>query len=76
MKKIAWWQSVIAATLAYYSLKYWLPDLFDATEQTRDFLALIAPISTMGLLLLAAKQLYDTDQKQQKANQSPHKSKQ
>ncbi len=65
MKKIAWWHSVIAATLFYYGLKYWIPDLFEATEQTRDFLELLAPISAMGLLLLAAKQLYDTDEEQE-----------
>ncbi len=64
MKKIAWWHSVIAATLSYYGLKYWLPDLFEATEQMRNFLELLAPISAMGLLLLAAKQLYDTDDEQ------------
>ena len=59
MKGFPWWGSVLLAICAYYGLKYWLPDLLGQDENQKAFLALLAPICAMGLLLLAAKQLYD-----------------
>lgn len=61
MNRFPWWFSVLLAILCYYSLKYGLPQLIAADERLSDLLSLLAPISAIGFLLLAAKQLYDGD---------------
>lgn len=60
MKRFPWWGSVIVAIGCYYLFKYGLADLY-GTGETADFFKLLAPLVAMGFLLLAAKQLYDTD---------------
>lgn len=59
-----WWLSVLLAVICYCTLKYLVPQL----QPTSPALAKLfqaapsfAPIVAIPLLLLAAKQLYDTD---------------
>lgn len=63
--RITWWVSVIIAVCCYCGLKYLVPALHPASPFLQK-LALaapsFAPIITIPLLLLAAKQLYDTNE--------------
>ena len=59
MKRFPWWGSVILAVAAYYGLKYGIPKFMPIDSSTARFLALLAPLAAMALLLLAGKQLYD-----------------
>ena len=61
MRKFPWWLSVILAIGAYCGIKYGIPRLTGADHRLAGLAQLLAPIFAMGLLLLAAKQLYDTD---------------
>lgn len=64
-----WWVSVLLAILCYCTLKYLVPQLQPASPGlARLFQAApsFAPIVTIPLLLLAAKQLYDTDTPKEK----------
>ena len=47
------------AVVAYNGLKYGLPKIMAIDSSTAEFLALLAPLAAMALLLLAGKQLYD-----------------
>lgn len=59
-----WWLSVLMAIASYCTLKYLVPELHP-TNLTLQKLTLaaptFAPLVTIPFLLLAAKQLYDTD---------------
>lgn len=70
MNRFPWWLSVILAILCYYSLKYGLPQLIAADDRLSGLFALLAPISAMGFLLLAAKQLYDGNETKQSEDQA------
>ncbi len=61
MKRFPWWGSVILAIITYYGLKYGLATYLGDTAPLVRFARLLAPILTVGFLLLAAKQLYDDD---------------
>lgn len=57
-----WWLSVVAATVTYCLLRFVFPELSTENEQLNTFFSLapdLAPVLTIPLLLLAAKQLYD-----------------
>lgn len=59
-----WWLTVLAAIATYSGLKYILPQIKSQNEFITTLAEIgptIAPILTIGLLLLAAKQLYDKD---------------
>jgi hypothetical protein len=58
-----WWVSVLLAVCCYCGLKYLVPDLHPASpflQKLAEAAPAFAPIVTIPLLLLAAKQLYDT----------------
>jgi hypothetical protein len=59
-----WWVSVLLAIVCYSTLKYLVPELQSTSptlEKLIEAAPSFAPIVTIPLLLLAAKQLYDTD---------------
>ncbi|KJS01721.1 MAG: hypothetical protein VR65_08225 [Desulfobulbaceae bacterium BRH_c16a] len=59
-----WWVSVLLAIVCYSTLKYLVPELHSANPTLGKLIEAapyFAPIVTIPLLLLAAKQLYDTD---------------
>lgn len=59
-----WWVSVLLAIACYSTLKYLVPELQSANptlDKLIEAAPSFAPIITIPLLLLAAKQLYDTD---------------
>jgi len=61
-RRFPWWGTVILAIAAYCSLKYGTPLLTTGKPELDAFLQktpALAPIVTIPLLLLAAKQLYD-----------------
>ena len=61
---IPWWLTIICATLVYCSCKYVIPQLTPESESLKDFFLMVpdlAPVLTIPLLLLAAKQLYDVE---------------
>jgi len=61
-RRFPWWGTVILAIAAYCSLKYGTPLLSTGIPELDAFLRktpALAPIVTIPLLLLAAKQLYD-----------------
>ena len=63
-KHIPWWVSIVCAIATYCTLKYVLPELAPANQKLKDLFQLgpvVAPLLTIPFLLLAAKQLYDTD---------------
>lgn len=64
-----WWVSVLLAIVSYCALKYLIPEL-QPTSPTLKILfqaaPSFAPIVTIPFLLLAAKQLYDTDKPEEK----------
>ncbi|WP_163337238.1 hypothetical protein [Desulfopila sp. IMCC35008] len=55
----SWWFSVLLSILSYTGLKYGLPLIAGEDVLPEDFLKMLAPLTAMGFLLLAAKQLYD-----------------
>lgn len=63
-KRVPWWISVLLAIGSYCTLKFVVPEL-PLTNITLQKLAQaapsFAPLATIPFLLLAAKQLYDTD---------------
>ena len=61
MSRFPWWGSVLLAILAYCSLKYGVIQLLPAEKRIVALSQLLAPLSAMGFLLLAGKQLYDND---------------
>lgn len=65
--RFPWWGSVLLAIVCYCTLKYLVPQ-FQPTHPALAGLVhaapFFAPIVTIPLLLLAAKQLYDTDKKE------------
>jgi hypothetical protein len=63
-RHIPWWVSIIFAIITYCTLKYILPELAPGSQKLNNFFQLgpvAAPVLTIPFLLLAAKQLYDTD---------------
>ena len=62
--RIPWWINVLLAIGSYCALKFLIPELH-LTNPTFIKLAqaapTFAPLTTIPFLLLAAKQLYDTD---------------
>lgn len=59
-----WWGSILMATFVYCGLKYGLPALHPDHPALWRFVQAapsFAPILTIPWLLLAAKQLYDSD---------------
>lgn len=68
-KGIPWWVSILCAVGTYCTLKYVLPELRPADQKFGDLFQLgpiAAPVLTIPFLLLAAKQLYDTDLPEEK----------
>lgn len=64
--RFPWWGSVLLAIVCYCILKYLVPQLqpaHPALAKLAHAAPFFAPIVAIPLLLLAAKQLYDTDQK-------------
>lgn len=57
--KWPWWFSVLLSILSYTGLKYGLPLIAGEEVLPEEFLKMLAPLTAMGFLLLAAKQLYD-----------------
>lgn len=69
IRHIPWWVSIICAITTYCTLKYILPDLAPGSQKLNDlfqFGPVAAPVLTIPFLLLAAKQLYDTDLPEEK----------
>lgn len=66
--RFPWWGSVLLAVFCYCTLKYLVPGLQPTSPTMAKLIQAapsFAPIVTMPFLLLAAKQLYDTDQPKQ-----------
>lgn len=61
MIRFPWWGSVILAIIGYIGLKYGVVYLLEPENRLSGLLPQFAPVVAMGLLLLAAKQLYDND---------------
>lgn len=61
MKRFPWYGTVLLAIIVYSAIKYGLPQMIEVEESLEEFITLFAPLSAMGLLLLAAKQLYDDE---------------
>lgn len=62
-----WWLSVLLAIGSYCSLKYLIPTLTPSNTTLHNLVQAaptFAPLATIPFLLLAAKQLYDTDIKE------------
>ena len=62
--RIPWWISVLLAIGTYCTLKYVIPDLQPTNsflDKLRKAAPFFAPLATIPFLLLAAKQLYDSD---------------
>jgi hypothetical protein len=63
MKNFPWWGSVLLAILTYCGLKYGSARIIATDSALGGLVPLFAPLAAMGFLLLAGKQLYDTDHK-------------
>ena len=62
--RVPWWVSVLLAIGSYCSLKYIAPELHlenPALQKLSQAAPSFAPLVTIPFLLLAAKQLYDSD---------------
>ncbi len=62
--RMPWWASILMAIVFYCALKYGIPRLYlthPALQQLAQAAPTFAPILAIPWLLLAAKQLYDTD---------------
>lgn len=71
-KRMPWWVSALLAIAAYVGLRHLAPLYQPHNPTLANLLAagpMIAPLVTMFLLLLAAKQLYDHEPKQQDEDQ-------
>lgn len=65
--RFPWWGSVLLAIVCYCILKYLVPQFQPAHPALAKLVhaaPFFAPIVAIPLLLLAAKQLYDTDKKE------------
>ena len=63
--RLPWWVSVVCAIACYCSFKYLIPQLQPTIPALAGMVRAapsFAPLVTIPLLLLAAKQLYDIDQ--------------
>jgi len=61
---VRWWVSVLLAIAAYCGLNYLVPELCPANSPLFNLCQAaptFAPLAAMPFLLLAAKQLYDSD---------------
>ena len=59
-----WWVSVLLAIVSYCSLKFLVPELHlqnPTLQKLSQAAPSFAPLVTIPFLLLAAKQLYDSD---------------
>ncbi len=65
MSRFPWWCSVLLAILTYCGLKYGAPKIVAGDNTLAGLLPLFAPLAAMGFLLLAGKQLYDTEHQEQ-----------
>ena len=62
--RVPWWVSVLMAIGSYCCLKYIVPELHldnPALQKLSQAAPSFAPLVTIPFLLLAAKQLYDSD---------------
>ncbi|MFH0782032.1 MAG: hypothetical protein V2B20_08805 [Pseudomonadota bacterium] len=62
--RMPWWGSILMAIAVYCGLKYGIPALHPVSPALQQFFQAapsFAPILTIPWLLLAGKQLYDTD---------------
>ena len=62
--RMPWWVSVLLAIMSYCSLKYLVPELHlpnPTLEKLSHAAPSFAPLAAIPFLLLAAKQLYDSD---------------
>jgi hypothetical protein len=67
-----WWLSVLFAIGCYCLLKYAVPNLTPGNSTVQKLVQAapaFAPLATIPFLLLAAKQLYDTDIKKEDPEQ-------
>lgn len=63
-RRMPWWASIICAIVTYCTLKYIVPEIQTGNETLGNLFQMgpvAAPVLTIPFLLLAAKQLYDTD---------------
>lgn len=63
-RRIPWWVSILLAIGSYCTLKYIIPELTmpnPTLQKLAQAAPTFAPLATIPFLLLAAKQLYDTD---------------
>jgi len=65
MKHFPWWGSVLMAIVVYCTLKYGVQELLTADHRLTGLLQLFAPLAAIAFLLLAGKQLYDADGKEE-----------
>ena len=66
--RFPWWGSVLLAVFCYCTLRYLIPGLQPTSPSMAKLIQAapaFAPVVTIPLQLLAAKQLYDTDQPEQ-----------
>ena len=62
--RVPWWVSVLMAIVSYCGLKFLLPELRlqnPTLQKLSQAAPSFAPLVTIPFLLLAAKQLYDSD---------------
>ncbi|NOR25816.1 MAG: hypothetical protein GQ542_15795 [Desulforhopalus sp.] len=62
--RMPWWVSVLLAIVSYCSLKFLVPELHlqnPTLQKLSQAAPSFAPLVTIPFLLLAAKQLYDSD---------------
>jgi hypothetical protein len=68
----SWWRSVLFAIGSYCLLKFVIPNLTPGNTTLQKLVQAapaFAPLATIPFLLLAAKQLYDTDIKKEEPEQ-------
>ena len=71
MKKIPWWAYILLAILSYYSLTYIAPQLQLPNITLQNIARAapgLAPLAAIVFLLLAAVKLYDSDEKDDSAD--------
>lgn len=67
--RMPWWGSILLAIVVYCGLKYGVPELHlshPALQQLAQAAPSFAPILAIPWLLLAGKQLYDSDMPEEK----------
>ena len=70
--RFPWWVSVLLAIVGYCTFKLIIPNFSSENNTLQKFIQAaptFAPIITVPFLLLAAKQLYDTDIKKEESEQ-------